>query len=416
TGGALTPDGERACVAVQTIGAGGELASELIVVVAASGEILHRHPTRGWRLLATPATGNRQILCWDGATVELVELESGAVVRTLARSTIGGALRGFTSVSSDASGTRILTTSDDRSARLIDFASGRELVQFTGRTDFVRGLGLSAAGDTLLIASGTLWRFMGGGDESQFNASENATAVWPLARGLQGARITLAEEPGALDWGAALSPDGTTVAFGNWKSLSLWSAADGSRLRDLPDGARSDLAFSPDGKTLVSWGSWHSLEGESHSFARYDAVAFARDGRTLAASHAGKVELFAADTRASLRTLEPGDQVLSLALSDDGTRVHVGCAGSVLTFGPERGAPDRARHGGPHRGDPARRARRVLRGRRRPPHPPVPGRRRVTRLRRACRRRLRAGRHAGWQAPLLRRPRSERASVGHRVG
>ena len=58
----------------------------------------------------------------------------------------------------------------------------------------------------------------------------------------------------------ALSPDGKTVAIGENRSVRLWDVATGKELLSEYQGHNSelkDLAFLPDGKTLVSsvWGN-----------------------------------------------------------------------------------------------------------------------------------------------------------------
>jgi WD40 repeat protein len=99
-------------------------------------------------------------------------------------------------------------------------------------------------------------------------------------------------------WKLALSPDGKTLAgLGEMapnRSLFLWDVATGTRVRELPlDGMQdfaSDLAFSPDGKHLVSAGSmlrvFDVATGQQlQTFGagkRINAIAFSANGKLLA--------------------------------------------------------------------------------------------------------------------------------------
>jgi WD40 repeat protein len=55
----------------------------------------------------------------------------------------------------------------------------------------------------------------------------------------------------------ALSPDGQTLALAGYKGGALWDAASGGQLRPLKVSAAVVIAFSPDGKRVITGGQDH---------------------------------------------------------------------------------------------------------------------------------------------------------------
>ncbi len=95
----------------------------------------------------------------------------------------------------------------------------------------------------------------------------------------------------------AFSPDGKTLVTGdNDGTIRLWDAATGRQIRSLPNSAEEPAAFSPDGKTLATGdlsgppALWNIATGQqirSFSTGNGDedwvgSMAFSRDGAMLA--------------------------------------------------------------------------------------------------------------------------------------
>jgi WD40 repeat protein len=141
----------------------------------------------------------------------------------------------------------------------------------------------------------------------------------------------------------AFSPDGKMIAAQAINRVGLWDVAERRQIAAFEAGAGDilrDLAFSPDGRTLVTGGD----EGRVHLFdaqrgreervlATFDHdvpvrhVSFSSDGRTVAAAgndedgEVGSTRLWDASDRDTRRTLRH-DRVSGLAFSADGKTVY----------------------------------------------------------------------------------------------
>ena len=135
-------------------------------------------------------------------------------------------------------GSRVATACGDRLVRIFGADSGREIERNSGHEGQVNWLAFSADGASLV------------------SASSDATArIWSLRGGRQ--RHVLRGSTAQL-WKAAWSPDGTRVAAASADgTVYLWDAASGRQvlaLRGHEDQVWA-LAFAPDGGSLLT-GSW----------------------------------------------------------------------------------------------------------------------------------------------------------------
>src|SRR5262249_10441545 len=137
-------------------------------------------------------------------------------------------------------GKRLASASWDRTIRIWDSATGKELRRFTGHSHAVLGLALSADGKTLASAGDTTIR------------------IWEVESGRELFNVRAHE--GSMVSCVALSPDGQTLASGGGgnghRTLVLWSVASGKELHVLGDkqAAVTSVAFSPDGRLLAAGG------------------------------------------------------------------------------------------------------------------------------------------------------------------
>lgn len=191
-------------------------------------------------------------------------------------------------------GKRIVTASDDRTARVWDVATGSPLATLTGHTDYVLDAAFSPDGKCIVTASrdhtarvwdaetGNLQAALGGHGDWVYRAgfspdgkrivtaSRDCTArVWDA-----GARTLMVTLAGHSDWvyRAAFSPDGKRVVTASMDNTAqVWDAESGKSLATLSGHTDAVLgaAFLPDGVRIVTASKdhtarlWNSHSGKS---------------------------------------------------------------------------------------------------------------------------------------------------------
>ncbi|WP_413160277.1 protein kinase domain-containing protein [Capilliphycus salinus ALCB114379] len=191
---------------------------------------------------------------------------------------------------------------------------------FKGHSNTVTSIAYSRDGRTL--ASGSL---------------DKTIKLWDVLT-----RREIATLRGHLNWvrSVAFSRDGRTLASGSWdNTIKLWDVQTQRQIATLTGRSNSvrSVAFSPDGRTLAS-GSWDNtiklwdvqtqrqiatLTGRSNSVR---SVAFSPDGRTLASGNGDKtIKLWDVQTQRQIATLTGhSDWVNSVAISPDGRTLASG--------------------------------------------------------------------------------------------
>ena len=251
----------------------------------------------------------------DDKTARLWDAHTGRELRVLK-----GHCGGVTSVAFSPDGTLLATGSGDHTARLWDARTGRKLWVLQGHGGSVTSVAFSP--DGTLLATGS---------------HDNTARLWDAytGRGLQVLQ-------GHRDWvmSVAFSPDGTLLATGSGdKTARLWDAHTGRELRVLKGHGDSvqSVAFSPGG-TLLATGSddkttrlWDAHTGRALRVLQGHgdwamSVAFSPDGSLLATgSNDITARLWDPHTGSALRVLQGhGDRVRSVAFSPDGTLLATG--------------------------------------------------------------------------------------------
>jgi len=144
--------------------------------------------------------------------------------------------KSVTAVAFSPDGTRILTGSDDNTARLWDATSGKVVAILSGHTNWVSAVAFSPAGTHVLTGSG-----------------DDTARLWDAATGK--AVATLSGHTGSVE-AVAFSPDGTRVLTGSDDyTARLWDAASGKTVATLSGhtGPIKAVSFSADGTHVLTW-------------------------------------------------------------------------------------------------------------------------------------------------------------------
>jgi WD40 repeat protein len=153
----------------------------------------------------------------------------------------------------------------------------------------------------------------------------------------------------------AMSPDGKTLAAGDWgRTVWLWDLTTGKQRFKL--GGHRDqvtaVVFSPDSKALVSAGAWNEMrlwdaaKGEGKLLRNptaftegfTTALGLARDGRALAAlSTRGEIYLCGMPDGKELARHTTKQDFVPSAFSPDGKSVALALKGKLWIFDVETG-------------------------------------------------------------------------------
>ncbi|MEH2299314.1 MAG: caspase family protein, partial [Nostoc sp.] len=195
------------------------------------------------------------------------------------------------SVAFSPDGKTIASANADKTVKLWNAATGKEITTLRGHSDTVNSVAFSPDGKTIASASG-----------------DKTMKLWNAATGKE--IITLKGHSDTVK-SVAFSPDGKTIASASAdKTVKLWNASTGKEIITL--NGHSDyvnsVAFSPDGKTIASASAdktvklWNAATGKEITTLRghsnyVNSVAFSPDGKTIASASADKtVKLWNAAT------------------------------------------------------------------------------------------------------------------------
>ena len=221
-----------------------------------------------------------------------------------------------------ADGKHLLSASDDRSVRLWNADSGREVGTFLGHTNSVWGVCFAPDG-RLALSCG----------------SDGSVRLWGLPRFVEVVRPGLLRQfqdhPGKVN-AVAISPDGRLLLSGGDDRLArLWNLGGGAvRFFAGHTGAINAVAFTPDGRRLATASDdgsvrlWDTHKG-GKELRRFDtggvarSVTFTPDGRSLLAGSAeGSVRLWTVDSGKVLQAFKGHTgAVNAVAVAADGRRV-----------------------------------------------------------------------------------------------
>jgi len=248
----------------------------------------------------------------------------------------------ITSVAVNPGGTRIASVSLDKTIKLWDLESGRELRTISNIGGSVNAVSFSPDGKTLI-----------------HGAEDKTIRIWDAETGR--AIRTINGHSGYVNE-ARYSPDGKRIAScADDKLIKIWDAETGREIRTLS--GHTDLvtviAWSPDGKRIASGSDekekairiWDAETGRvlqtiSGQGGRVRGIAYSPDGKKIASCTAEEpaLKIWDAETGRQIRSIPIEDGApYSLAWSPDGKRLAVGYIydksdGYMYIFNAETGA------------------------------------------------------------------------------
>jgi hypothetical protein len=134
-------------------------------------------------------------------------------------------------------GSRIVTASDDSTARIWDAASGKEIAVLRGHKGRLQSAAFSLDGSRIITAS-----------------DDSTAGIWDAESGKE---ITVLREEEHMRFrvSAAFSPSGARAITVSGDGANIWDAASGKEIAVLRHGSMTSAVFSPDGSRIVTTSS-----------------------------------------------------------------------------------------------------------------------------------------------------------------
>jgi WD40 repeat protein len=267
------------------------------VYAAAALPLAHRLVDRGGtiRSMAFSPSGRAIATATDHA-VELWDVDAGR-----ASITVTGHDGDIESVAFSPDGRTVATAGADNTARLWDATTGHSVATLGPVTSYLAAF--NPDGRTLATAT-----------------ADGAIKFWDLATGRIVRKLTNADGVVVM----AFSPDGRTLAAGGKRATAtLWDVATGRARKRLDSHVPESCTTTPDGTGRV----WCSAEN-----GQLSALAFSPDGKRLLTSdteHPNTVRLWNTQAGTLTATLTAPNDVDSLAFSPDGHTMAAGTSGGT---------------------------------------------------------------------------------------
>jgi len=212
--------------------------------------------------------------------------------------------------------TRIITASADRTARIWDAGTGKEIKVLEGHKKDVKSAAFSPDGTRIITAS-----------------ADRTARIWDADTGKE---IKILK--GHVNWvgSAAFSPDGTRIVTSGYVTVRIWNAATGEEVKVLTGHGDevTSAAFSPDGTRIITASEdgtaiiWDA-DTEQQIMILWEhegpvrSAAFSLDGtRVITASQDETARIWDANTGKEIEVLQGHElTVTSAAFNPDGTRI-----------------------------------------------------------------------------------------------
>lgn len=272
---------------------------------------------------AEAGTEPTALLAHDGNVALVQESEDG---RRYAR---GADVR---SLSWSGDGRRVITGSEDGTARVWDVRTGAQLLTLKGHSGPVQATTFIQDGRRVLTWS-----------------SDETIREWDAEGGKE---LTILKGPAGEAFSATFSPDGRRLLLGlRDGTVRVWDAEGGKDLASIRHSRGiGSAAFWPDGKWVITGAHydviarvWDAQTGvELKKFERIDlgvaSLSVSADGRrVVTGGHDGIARVWNAQTGAMMSTLQGSSPDWSVAFSPDGRRVVTGVGSTFQVWDAETG-------------------------------------------------------------------------------
>ncbi|MEH1842672.1 MAG: serine/threonine-protein kinase [Nostoc sp.] len=261
-------------------------------------------------------------------TIKLWNLATGKQI-----SSLDGHSQQINVVAISPDGKTLVSGSDDNTIKVWNLVKRKQIRTLTGHSDSVHALAISADSETLVSGS-----------------DDNTIKIWDLATGEQIRTLT-----GHTFWvrSLAISPNGVILASGSFdKTIKIWNLTKGYSIRTLEGNYQTvtAVAISPDGKTLASASRdvydglrlrtiklWNLATGKEIRTLMGHAntvtsVAFSADGKIIASgSRDHTIKLWNSATGEEILTLRGhSNTVTSITFSPDGKTLVSGSEDNTI--------------------------------------------------------------------------------------
>ena len=280
----------------------------------------------GVKSVAVTPDGRWAVSASSDRTLKVWELESGRELQTLS----GHAL-GVKSVAVTPDGRWAVSASSDRTLKVWELESGRELQTLSGHADGVNAVAVTPDGRRAVSASG-----------------DRTLRVWDIESGRE--LQTLSGHADGVN-AVAVTPDGRRAVSASYdRTVKVWELDSGRELQSLPGhayGVRA-VAVTPDGRRAISGSSdrtlkiWELKSGRELQtlFTNYwiHAVTVTPDGRhAISASDDSQLKVWDIDSGAMIATFCCDADVVCCAVAKDGIIVTGDAGGRVFSLALETG-------------------------------------------------------------------------------
>lgn len=303
--------------------------------VESGQELFRLDQSRGLNCVAVSPDGRRILFGGSDKIMRLWELIQTPSPTKLASGEVRrfvGHTNGINYLAISKDGRRVLSAARDKTLRLWDVATGKEIRRFLGHTFNVSVVALSPDDRRAVSIS---------------HYNDPTVRYWDMETGKE---LPFWKLPAA--WGVAFSPDGRRLLSSDHDhNLRLWEVATGKELRRFQGHAAPvvSLAFSPDGRRILS-GSWDKSvrlwdaetgkelrHFKGHTEAVF-SVAWSPDSRRALSGGGDLMRIWDVESGTELPRFKHREEwVESVSFSPDGRYALSGGGGGVCLWHIETG-------------------------------------------------------------------------------